>query len=198
VLGATTRQGRGAGTVSPLAYSTPAHTNNGGPQRGNAAKKERGKLDTDNGARYKAAEKRSAKTDTEDDAGYDDKEYDLPIRGALFGMKQQEEKHLAEFNSATVVAERRGKIDTENEAEYNDKEGVLPVTDALFGVKQQDDRRSAEFNTATVVAVHRLEIMQRAFPPQPANVGKKKNRVLPLRLLKLAGYRVRLTTSCIS
>jgi hypothetical protein len=37
-------------------------------------------------------------------------------------------------------------------------------------------RRLAEFNTATVVAVHQLEFMQRAFPPQPANVGKKKTQ----------------------
>ncbi len=27
-------------------------------------------------------------------------------------MKQREERRLAEFNTATVVAERRGKIDT--------------------------------------------------------------------------------------
>ncbi len=34
----------------------------------------------------------------------------------------------------------------------------------------------AEFNTATVVAAHQLEFMQRAFSPQPANVGKKKTQ----------------------
>jgi hypothetical protein len=34
----------------------------------------------------------------------------------------------------------------------------------------------AEFNTATVVAVHQFKFMQRAFPPQPANVGKKKTQ----------------------
>ncbi len=69
-------------------------------------------------------------------------------------MKQQEERHLAEFNRATVDVEGRGKIDTEDEAEYDDEEDVLPVTDAPFGVKQQDKRRLAEFNEATIVAAH--------------------------------------------
>ncbi len=62
------------------------------------------------------------------------------------------------------------------EAEYDDKDNVLPVTDAPFGVTQQDARRLAEFNTAAAVAVHRLEFMQRAFPPQPANIGKAKTQ----------------------
>jgi hypothetical protein len=83
---------------------------------------------------------------------------------------------LADFNTATVIAERMGKNDTWDEAEYNDKEDVLPVTDAPFGVRQRDKRRLAEFNTATVVVAHQLEFMQRAFPPQPANVGKKKTQ----------------------
>jgi hypothetical protein len=39
-------------------------TNNGSPQKGNAAKKKRGKSDTG----YEAAEKRSANSDTKDDA----------------------------------------------------------------------------------------------------------------------------------
>ena len=83
---------------------------------------------------------------------------------------------MADFNTATVVAERRGKNDTWDEAEYNDEEDVLPVTDTPFGVRQRDKKRLAEFNTATVVAAHQLEFMQRAFPPQPANVGKKKTQ----------------------
>ncbi len=83
---------------------------------------------------------------------------------------------MADFNTATVIAERMGKNDTWDEAEYNDKEDVLPVTDAPFGVRQRDKRRLAEFNTATVVVAHQLEFMQRAFPPQPANVGKKKTQ----------------------
>ncbi len=33
-----------------------------------------------------------------------------------------------------------------------------------------------EFNTAAVAAAHWLEFMQRAFPPQPANVGKAKTQ----------------------
>ncbi len=49
-----------------------------------------------------------------------------------FGVKQQGERHLADFNTATVVAERRGKNDTWDEAEYDNKEDVLCVTDALL------------------------------------------------------------------
>ncbi len=41
-------------------------------------------------------------------------------------------------------------------------------------MRQWDARCLAEFNTAAVVAAHRLEFMQRAFPPQLANVGKAK------------------------
>ncbi len=111
-------------------------------------------MDINNGTRYEAAEKRSGKIDTKDDAKYNDKEDVLPVAGAPFGMKQQEERHLTEFNTATVVAEWRGKINTEDEAKYNEKEDVLPVTDAPFGVKQRDKRRLAEFNTATVIAAH--------------------------------------------
>ena len=63
-----------------------------------------------------------------------------------------------------------------DEAEYDDKDDVLPVTDAPFGVTQQDARHLAEFNTAATVAAHWLEFMQRAFPPQPANVGRAKTQ----------------------
>ncbi len=38
------------------------------PQKGNAAKKRRGKLDTKNGTKYEAVEKRRGKIDTKDDA----------------------------------------------------------------------------------------------------------------------------------
>jgi hypothetical protein len=190
--GATTQQGRGAGAVSPMAYSTPAWsltfskviaTSQGylvsslsqsqstfaarrkgdtRPLEGNIAKKKRSKLDTDGGSPqkgnaakkkrgnlgtgYKAAGKRSANTLTEDDADYDEEE------------------------------ERRGMNDAWDEAEYDDEEDVLPVTDAPFGVRQWDKRCLAEFNTGTVVGVHWLEFMQRAFPPQPANVGKTKTQ----------------------
>ncbi len=101
---------------------------NSHPQRGNAAKKSRGKLDVDYGTKYKAVEK------------------------------------------------RRGKIDTKDDTKYNDKEDVLPVADVSFGVKQREERLLAEFNTATVVVAHQLKFMKRAFPPQPANVGKKKTQ----------------------
>jgi hypothetical protein len=113
-------------------------------------------------------------------------------------MKQQEKRYLAEFNTATVVAERRGKIDTEDEAEYDDKEVVLPVTDAPFGVKQRDERRLAEVNTATVVRCIDSISCRGLFHPNQPMLGRKRPRVLPLHLLKLAGPRVRLTTSCIS
>ncbi len=83
---------------------------------------------------------------------------------------------MAEFNTATVVAERRGEIVIEDEAEYNDKADILPVTDVPFGVKQREERRLAAFNTATVVAAHQLKFMQRAFLPQPTNVKKEKTQ----------------------
>jgi hypothetical protein len=134
VLGATTRQGRGGGAVSPMAYSTPAcsltfsnfvassqghlasslsqlqstlaakRKGNSCPQKGNAAKKRRGKWDTDDGAEYKAAEKRRGKIDTEDDAKYNDEEDVLPVTDTPFAVKQREERHLAEFNTATFIA----------------------------------------------------------------------------------------------
>ncbi len=63
-----------------------------------------------------------------------------------------------------------------DEAEYDDEDDVLPVTDAPFGVTQRDARRLAEFNTAAAVAAHWLEFMQRAFLPQPANVGAAKTQ----------------------
>ncbi len=125
-------------------------TNDGSPQKSNNAKKKRDKSDT----RYEAAGKRSTNTDTKDDAKYDDKEDVLPISGVPFGMKQQGGRHLADFNTATVVVEKRGNNDTDDEAEYNDKEDVLPATDAPFGVRRQDERHLAEFNTATVVVAH--------------------------------------------
>jgi hypothetical protein len=127
------------------------------PLKGNIATKKRSKSDTDDGspqkgnaakkkkgksgAGHKAAGKGTANTNTGDDAGDDDEE------------------------------ERRGKSDAWDEAEYDDEDDVLPVTDAPFGVRRRDARCLAAFNTAAVVAAHRLEFMQRAFPPQPA-VGK--------------------------
>ncbi len=81
-------------------------TNDGSPQKSSTAKKKRGKSDTG----YEAAEKRSANTDTEDDAKYNDEEDDLPIGGVPFGVSQQGERRLADFNTATVVAERRGVL----------------------------------------------------------------------------------------
>ncbi len=132
------------------------------PLTGNVATKKRGKLDTNNGspqkgsavkkkrgksgAGHKAAGKRTASTDTGDDADYNNDE------------------------------EGRGKGDAWDEAEYDDEDNVLPVTDAPFEVMQRDARRLADFNTAAAVAAHRLEFMQRAFPPQQANLGKAKTQ----------------------
>jgi hypothetical protein len=132
------------------------------PLAGNVATKKRGKSDTNDGspqkgnaakkkrcksgAGHKAAGKRTASTETGDDANSDNNE------------------------------EGRGEGDALDEAEYDDKNDALPATDAPFGVTQWDARRLAEFNTAAAVAAHRLEFMQRAFPPQPANVGKAKTQ----------------------
>jgi hypothetical protein len=151
---------------------------------GNVAIKKWGKLDTNDGspqkgsaakkkrgksgAGYKAARKRTASTDTRDDANYDNDE------------------------------EERGKGDAWDEAEYDDEDNVLPITDAPFEVTQPDGRHLAEFNTAAAVAAHRLEFMQRAFPPQPANIGKAKTQGAAATSIKLAGLRVRLTTLCMS
>ncbi len=132
------------------------------PLMGNVATKKRGKSDTNDGspqkgstakkkrgksgAGHKAAGKWTASTDTGDDADYDNNE------------------------------EGRGKGDSQDEAEYDDEVDVLPVTDAPFGVTQWDGRCLAEFNTTAAVAAHWLEFMQRAFLPQPANIGKAKTQ----------------------
>ncbi len=109
---------RGGGTISPMAYSTPAcsltfsnfvamsqghlvsslsqlqstsaakRKGDSRPQKLNAAKKRRGKSDTVNGTKYEAAEKRSGKIDTKDEAKYDDKEDVLPDTDGSFGVKQ--------------------------------------------------------------------------------------------------------------
>ena len=80
------------------------------PRKGNAAKKRRGKSYTNNGAEYEAAEKRSGKIDTKDDATYDDEEDVLPVTDVPFGVKQREGRRLAEFNTATVIAERGARL----------------------------------------------------------------------------------------
>ncbi len=119
--------------VSPMAYSTPAcsltfssfvamsqghsvsslsqsqstlaakRKNNIGPDKDNAAKKRRGKLDTKDDAKYNAAKKRRDKIDTKDDAKYDDKEVVFPVTDVPFGEKQQEERQLAAFNKTTAI-----------------------------------------------------------------------------------------------
>jgi hypothetical protein len=132
------------------------------PLAGNVATKKRGKLDTNDGspqkgnvakrkrgksgAGHKAAGKRTASTDARDDVDCNNNE------------------------------EGSGKGDAWDEAEYDDEDNVLPVTDVPFGLMQRDARCLAEFNTTAAVAAHRLEFMQRAFLPQPANVGKAKTQ----------------------
>jgi hypothetical protein len=120
--------------VSPMAYSTPAcslmfsnfvamsqghlvsslsqlqstlaakRKGDSSPQKSNAAKKRRGKLDTNDGTKYDAAEKSGGKIDTKDKAEYNDEEDVLPVTNAPFGVRQREERCLAEFNTATAVA----------------------------------------------------------------------------------------------
>jgi hypothetical protein len=117
------------------------------------------------------------------------------------GIAAKKRRGQSDTNDGTkykAVEKRRGKIDTKDDAKYNDEEDVLPVTDAPFGEKQWEERRLAAFNTATVVVVHQLEFMQRAFHTDQQMMGRKRPRVLLLHLLKRAGRRVRLTTSCIS
>jgi hypothetical protein len=74
------------------------------PQKGNAAKKRRGKLDTNDGTKYKAAVKSRGRIDNEDDTKYDDGEDVLPVTDAPFGMTQREQRWSAVFNTATVIA----------------------------------------------------------------------------------------------
>jgi hypothetical protein len=82
-------QGHSVSSLSQLQSILAAkRTGNFLPQKGNAAKKRRGKLDTNNGTEYKAAEKRRGKIDTKDDAKYDDKEDVLPVTDAPLGVKQ--------------------------------------------------------------------------------------------------------------
>ncbi len=83
-----TSQGYSVSSLSQL-QSTSAAKRKGDshPQKGNAAKMRRGKLDTNDGATHEAAEKRSGKIDTKDDAEYDDKEDVLPVTDAPFGVK---------------------------------------------------------------------------------------------------------------
>ncbi len=120
--------------ISPMAYSTPAcsltfsnfvassqghlvsslsqsqstwaakRKGDSCPQKSSSAKKRRGKLDTNNGTKYKAAAKSRGRIDTEDDAKYNDEEDVLPVTDAPFGMKQHEQRRLAAFNTATVIA----------------------------------------------------------------------------------------------
>jgi hypothetical protein len=61
-------------------------------------------LDTNDGAKYNAAEKRSDKIDTKDGTKYNGKEDVLPVTDVPFGEKQREERWLAAFNTATVIA----------------------------------------------------------------------------------------------
>jgi hypothetical protein len=148
------------------------------PLTGNIATKKRGKSDTNNGSPQKdsTAKKKRGKSR----AGH-----------KAAGKRTASTDTSDDTDYDDDEEGTRGKGDAWDEAEYDDKEDVLPVTDAPFRVTQPDGRRLAEFNTATAVVAHQLEFMQRAFLPQ-------KPRVLPLRLLKLAGLRVRSTTLCMS
>jgi hypothetical protein len=132
--GATTRQGRGAGAVSPMAYSTPARSlmfsnfvatsqghsvsslsqsqstsaarrkGDSHPLKGNIAKKKRGKSDANNGSPQKG--NAAKKKRGKSDTGYE------------------------------AAEKRSANTDTKDDTKYNDKEDDLPVGGVPFGVKQ--------------------------------------------------------------
>jgi hypothetical protein len=169
---ATTRQGRGAGAVSPMAYSTPAlsltfskvvatsqgHSVSSLSQsqstlaarrkgdarqlKGNVATKKRSKSDTDDGSPQKG---NAAKKK----------------RGKSGARHKAAGKGTANTDTWDDAGDdnkevRRGKSDAWDKAEYDDEDDILPVTNAPFGVRQRDARRLAEFITAAVVAAHWL------------------------------------------
>jgi hypothetical protein len=140
--GATTRQGRGAGAVSPMAYSTPtwsqtfsnfvatsqghsvssltqSQSTSGArrkgdsrPLKGNLAKKKRGKLDTNDGSPQK--DNAAKKKRDKLDTGYE------------------------------AAEKRSANTDTEDDAKYDDEENDLPIGGVLFGMKQWGERRLAD------------------------------------------------------
>jgi hypothetical protein len=59
---------------------------------------------TKDDANYNNKEERRGKNDAWDEAEYDDKEDVLPVTDAPFGVRQWDKRHLAEFNTGTVVA----------------------------------------------------------------------------------------------
>jgi hypothetical protein len=85
-------------------------------------------------------------------------------------------KNATKADKDNAAKKRRGKWDTEDDAKYHDKEDVLPLNDVAFGEKQREQRRLAVFNTATIIEAHCLKFMQRAFPPKPADIEKKKTQ----------------------
>jgi hypothetical protein len=98
-------QGHSVSSLSqPQSTLAAKRKGDAGQDKDNAAKKRRGKLDTKDGAKSDAAKKRREKIRTKDDAKYNDKDDVLPVTDAPFGEKQQEERQLAAFNTATVVA----------------------------------------------------------------------------------------------
>jgi hypothetical protein len=100
---------------------------------------------------------------------------------SMFSLSQLESTLAAKRKCDTRAdkdndAKRWGKSDTEDDAEYNNEEDFLPLTDAPMGEQQREQRRLAALDTATAIEVHCLEFMQRAFPPKPADEGKKKTQ----------------------
>jgi hypothetical protein len=170
---ATTRQGRGAGTVSPMAmvYSTPARTLTFSEVLAMSQGKSVSSLSQSQStlaARRKGdarplmgnvATKKRGKSDT-DDGSPQKGNAAKKKRGKSGAGHKAAGKRTASTDTGDDAdyndkVERRGKNDTKDEAEYDDEDDVLPVTDAPFGVTQWDARHLAEFNTATAVAVHR-------------------------------------------
>jgi hypothetical protein len=145
---ATTQQGRGAGVVSPMAYSTPARSltfskvlatsqghlvsslsqsqstlaarrkGDARPLKGNVATMKRGKSDTNDGSPQKG---NAAK-----------KKRGKSGAGHKAAGKRTADNDAGDDAGDANEEERRGKGDAWDEAEYDDKDYVLCVTDAPF------------------------------------------------------------------
>jgi hypothetical protein len=139
---ATTQQGRGAGAVSPMAYSTPARSltfskivamsqghlvsslsqsqsmsaarrkGDARPLKGNVATKKRSKSDTNDGSSQKGNGAKKKRGKT--GAGH-----------KAAGKRTADTDTRDDAGDANKM-ERRGKSDAWDEAEYDDKDDVLP------------------------------------------------------------------------
>jgi hypothetical protein len=163
-------------------------------QKGNTAKKKRGKLDTG----YEAAEKRSATTDTKDDAKYDDKEDDLPVGGVPFGVKQR--GRGAWLILIQPQSLQRGGARMIPGMRQNTMMMRMFFLSLMRYLERGSGTRGACLSLIQPQLLRRINLnsCRGLFHLNQPMLGRKKHRVLPLRLLMLAGCRVRLTKLCIS